>query len=252
MLKALLGNPVFQFLVGRTIGLYMLLVGATTRWTRVNQAAAEPYWRSGARVVMCVWHGRFMQTHRLWFFGPNATKIRMLISLSREGGVVTHAARMVGGDVVRGSAAKRGQQKGGREAVREMVNLINDGVAVCMTPDGPRGPRMRASIGAVQIAKMSQAVLLPVAWSTRERKLFDSWDRFLLPLPFGRGALVWGDPIPAPPPGARGPEMERVRQHLEDELNRITAQADKLVGAEVVEAAPIAHPVEAEPERAAS
>jgi lysophospholipid acyltransferase (LPLAT)-like uncharacterized protein len=111
---------------------------------------------------------------------------------------------------------------------------------------------MRASIGAVQIAKMSQAVLLPVAWSTRERKLFDSWDRFLLPLPFGRGALVWGDPIPAPPPGARGPEMERVRQHLEDELNRITAQADKLVGAEVVEAAPIAHPVEAEPERAAS
>jgi lysophospholipid acyltransferase (LPLAT)-like uncharacterized protein len=247
MLKALFGHPVFQFLVGRAIGLYMLLVAVTTRWERVNQAAAEPFWRGGARVVMCAWHGRFMQLHRLWFFGANATKIRMLISRSREGGIVTHAARMVGGDVVRGSAAKRGQQKGGREAVREMVRLIDEGVAVSITPDGPRGPRMRASIGAVQIAKMAQAALLPVAWSTHGRKLFNSWDRFILPLPFGRGALVWGDPIPPPPPNARGAEMEQVRQRLEDELNRITTEADRLVGAVRVEPAPRDESVSVEP-----
>jgi hypothetical protein len=44
MLKSLLGNPVFQFLLGRLIGGYMLFVGVTTRWTKVNRAAVEPFW----------------------------------------------------------------------------------------------------------------------------------------------------------------------------------------------------------------
>lgn len=238
MLKALLGNPVFQFLIGRTIGLYMLLVSATTRWERVNQAAHEPYWRGGAKSILCIWHGRFMLAHKLWYFGPGATRARMLISRSREGGVIAHASRTVGADVVRGSSAKRGQQKGGREAVRELVRLLEAKETICITPDGPRGPRMRATIGPVQIAKMAQAPMLPIAWATARGKVFKSWDQFLLPLPFGRGALVWGEPIAPPPPNAGGAELERVRQKLEDELNRITAEADRIAGVHGVAPAP--------------
>ncbi len=240
MLKTLLGNPVVQFLIGRTIGLYMLLVGWTTHWRKVNRAAVEPYWADPtARLVCCIWHGRFVQVHKLWTFGPNAPKGKFLISRSREGGIVAHASRTVGADVIRGSAAKRGQRKGGVEATLEMMRHIEDGGVIGLTPDGPRGPRMRAKIGPVQIAKMAQAPLLALAWSTKWRIVFKSWDAFVLPLPFGRGALVWGDPIPPPAPDASAAEMESVRARLESELNRITAEADRLAGARVIEPAPL-------------
>jgi lysophospholipid acyltransferase (LPLAT)-like uncharacterized protein len=235
MLKQLLGNPVVQFLIGRAIGLYMLLVGATTRWTSIDRAAVEPYWRAGsARLVCCIWHGRFIQVHKLWRFGAGVAKARFLISRSREGGIVAHASRTVGADVIRGSAAKRSQQKGGQEAVREMVRHLEEGGVVGMTPDGPRGPRQRAKMGPVQIAKLAQAPLLPLAWSTRWRIVFKSWDRFVAPLPFGRGTLVWGTPIAPPGPDADAAEMERVRAQLERELNRVTAEADRRAGVEII------------------
>jgi hypothetical protein len=253
MLKALLGNPVFQFLVGRTIGLYMLLVGWTTRWTCINRTAIDPISHGGKKSLLCIWHGRFMLLHRMWVFGRGATKARMLISRSREGGVVAHAARTVGADVVRGSTAKRGQQRGGTEAGREIVRHLNEGLAIGVTPDGPRGPRMRATMGPVQIARLAQAPLAPMAWSTRWKVVAKSWDRFYLPLPFGRGVLIWGNLIAPPPPGASGAEMERVRAALEAELNLITAEADRLAGGLVIEPEPIEDVLKlAEPERAAS
>lgn len=244
MFKALLGNPLVQFILGRLIGLYMLLVGWTTRWRDVNREAVAPFWTGpNTRLICGVWHGRFLLVHALWTFGPNAPKAKFLISRSREGGVVTHAARQVGSDVVRGSAAKakpgaRAQQKGGREATLEMLSHIEDGGMIAMTPDGPRGPRMRAKMGPVQIAKMTQAPLMGLAWSTKHRIVFDSWDRFVLPLPFGRGVRVWSDPIDPPRPDADREELERVRARFEADLIRITAEADRLVGADAIEPAP--------------
>lgn len=238
MFKQLLGNAFVQFLVGRTIGLYMLLVGATTRWRRVNRQAAEPFFTGAGKVVICVWHGRFLLVHKVWAVGRGIPKAKMLISRSREGGIVTHATRAVGADVIRGSAPKAGKSKGGVEAMRAMARHIEQG-AVCMTPDGPRGPRMRAKLAPVQLAKLAGAPLIGVAWSTKHRRVFKSWDRFVLPLPFGRGALVWSDPIAPPSPGADAAEIERVRAKLEQELNRITAEADRLAGVAAIEPDPL-------------
>jgi lysophospholipid acyltransferase (LPLAT)-like uncharacterized protein len=236
--KQVLGNPVVQFLIGRGIGVYMLLVSASTRWQRVNHAAVEPFWRGRGRLVACTWHGRFMQMHKLWVFGQGAIKGKMLVSRSREGEIAALAARTVGAEVIRGSAAKGDQQKGGMEAVREMVRHIENGGVIGVTPDGPRGPRMRAKMGPVQVAKLAEAPLICFAWSTRWRIVFDSWDRLVFPLPFGRGVLVWGDPIPPPAPDANGAEMERVRAALEAEMNRVSAEADRLAGVAVIEPAP--------------
>lgn len=239
MLKALLNNPAVQFLIGRSIGLYMLFCGATTRWRRVNRAAVEPFWtRPDHRVICGVWHGRFMLAHCLWAFEPQVPKAKFLISRSREGGIVAHAARTVGSEVIRGSAGKRGQQKGGVGATFEMVRHMEGGGMMAITPDGPRGPRMRAKMGPIQIARMAQAPLLPFVWSTRWRIVFDSWDRLVLPLPFGRGALVWGNAIPAPAPDASAEEMERIRLLFEQEMIRIAAEADRLAGVEIIEPEP--------------
>jgi lysophospholipid acyltransferase (LPLAT)-like uncharacterized protein len=238
-MRSILGNPFVQFLIGRTIGLYMLFVGVTTRWTRVNRAAVEPFWRTdGGKVIGCIWHGRFSLIHKNWAFGPGIPKAKMLISQSREGGIVAHTSRTVGAEVIRGSAAKRGQQKGGVEAMRAMARHIEDGGVIAMTPDGPRGPRMRVKRGPIQLAKLAGAPLIGVTWSTSNRIVFDSWDRFILPLPFGRGALIWTDPIDPPAMDASDAEFEAVRLKLENEMNRIAAEADRITGVEVIEPAP--------------
>ncbi|GAN00184.1 protein of unknown function DUF374 [alpha proteobacterium U9-1i] len=247
MSKQLIGNPVVQFLIGRTLGLYMLLVGATTRWAKVNRAAAEPYWAGQGNVVLSVWHGRFMLAHTLWRFRRGDTKAVFLISRSREGEVASHASRTVGAEVIRGSAAKGGQQKGGLEAVRELVRQLEDRGAVGMTPDGPRGPRMRVKMGPVQVAKLAQAPILCLAWSTNWRVVLNSWDRMIVPLPFGRGVMIWGDPIAPPSPEADQSELERVRAALEAEMNRISGEADRMAGVEPIDPAPPRAATVAEP-----
>lgn len=237
MLKSLLGNPVFQFLLGRAIGFYMLFVGVTTRWRKVNPAAMDAFFNGGGKHLACIWHGRFTLVHKLWKFGPGAKPAKFLISRSREGGLVAWVSRTVGAEVVRGSAAKRGQQKGGLEAMREMARHLDGGGVMGMTPDGPRGPRMRAKRGPVQLAKLAGASLVPITWSTSNRIVFDSWDKFILPLPFGRGALIWGDAIPVPG-DADAAQMEAIRLQLETEMNRICAEADRIAGVAGIEPAP--------------
>lgn len=239
MLKSLLGNPFVQFLIGRIMGSYLLFVGVTTRWKRVNREAVEPFWTGEGRLVACIWHGRFALVHKLWRFGRGITKAVFLISRSREGGIVAHVSRTVGAEVIRGSAAKGVQQKGGREAAREIMRHIEGGGCIGMTPDGPRGPRMRAKTGPVQLARMAQAPLIALAWSTSNRIVFKkSWDRFIFPLPFGKGALVWSDPIPPPSANADAAELEAVRLKLETEMNRIAEEADRIAGVEVIAPAP--------------
>jgi lysophospholipid acyltransferase (LPLAT)-like uncharacterized protein len=252
--KSLLGNPVIQFILGRTIGFYMLFVGVTTRWREVNPAAMEAFFNSEHKHLACIWHGRFTLVHKLWKFGPGTKPAKFLISRSREGGLVAWVSRTVGAEVVRGSAAKRGQQKGGLEALREMARHLDGGGVMGMTPDGPRGPRMRAKRGPVQLAKIAGASLVPITWATSNRFVFDSWDKFILPLPFGRGALIWGDAIPVPE-DADAAQMETIRQKLETEMNRICAEADRIAGVPVIEPAPerpeVIHP-DAEPVATAS
>lgn len=238
MFKTLLGNPVFQYVVGRIIGFYMLFVGVTTRWERVNEAAIEPFWRGEGKMIGCIWHGRFTLIHKMWRFGKGTPPAKMLISRSREGGLVSWVSRTVGAEVIRGSAAKRGQQKGGVEATLQMARHLDGGGVIAMTPDGPRGPRMRAKRGAVQLARIAGASLMGVTWATSNRIVFQrSWDKFVFPLPFGRGALIWTDPIPVPE-DADEESMDRLRLKLETEMNRIAAEADQIAGVAVIEPAP--------------
>ena len=239
-MKSLLGNPVIQFILGSLIGGYMLLVGVTTRWTRVNQAVMEPFWRpNGGKLIGCIWHGRFPLIHKMWSFKRGVPKAKMLISNSREGGIVAHTSRTVGAEVVRGSEAKKGSSKPKRgvEAMRDMARHIEGGGVMAMTPDGPRGPRMRVKRGPVVLAKIAGAPLLPITWATSNRIVFEkSWDQFVSPLPFGKGALIWGNPIAPPAPDAS--DAEAVRLALEVEMNRIAAEAARIAGVPRIEPAP--------------
>jgi lysophospholipid acyltransferase (LPLAT)-like uncharacterized protein len=153
---------------------------------------------------------------------------------------VAHTSLTVGAEVIRGSEAKKGstKPKRGIEATRDMARHIEDGGVMAMTPDGPRGPRMRVKRGPIVLAKIAGAPILPLTWATSNRVVFDSWDQFVLPLPFGKGALIWGNPIAPPAPDASHTEVEAVRLALEAEMNRIAAEADRIAGVPAIHPAP--------------
>ena len=107
---------------------------------------------------------------------------------------------------------------------------------VGITPDGPRGPLMRAKGGAVLVAQQSGAPLVAVSGSVKRARLLATWDRFLLAWPFNRGVILFGEPILVAP-DAKLEELEVARRRLEADLNRLTAEADRLCGKATVEPA---------------
>jgi lysophospholipid acyltransferase (LPLAT)-like uncharacterized protein len=236
MLKRILASSIAQMIVGRLLGAYMLFCGWTTRWTRINRRVVEE--NRAAGVVVCFWHGRLVLSHLGWATGKRGQPAKVLISQSREGGIAAAATETVGVGVIRGSSRKGDNRKGAHEATRQILRQLHAGGVIGIAPDGPRGPRMRAKMGAVQLARRTGAPIVCLAWSTSRGRVFNSWDRFILPYPFGRGVYIWSEPLRVPA-DADDKTMEAARAALEAELNRVTAMADLLAGATAVEPAPI-------------
>ena len=237
--KRLLRNAWIQEILCWLAANYIRLVSVTTRWTVIGGPELRQLANGNRPIVACFWHGRLLLMGPGW---PYHERTHMLISSHPDGQLIARTIRHFGSRTVVGS-----KTRGGGGALRAMLKLLAAGDIVGITPDGPAGPRMRVSPGAVTTARMASGVLLPIACSISRRILLSTWDRFVLPLPFGRGVYIWGEPIEV----ARDADditLEAVRQRLEIDLNAITAEADRLCGKSAIEPAS----VEASPDAAAT
>jgi hypothetical protein len=205
---------------------YIRLVHGTQRWQVVNPDVPARLWAARRPFIGCFWHGRMMLMTYIW-----ATELpfAMLISRHRDGRLIAQTIERLGISTIAGSSAKAGSSKGGASALLTAVKALRSGISVGITPDGPRGPRMRASPGAIAAARLAGVPVVPVAYATSRRRVLGSWDRFLFALPFGRGVHIWGTPI-AVPEDADEAELARLNRRLEDELTRLCDEADRLVG----------------------
>lgn len=208
---------------------YIRFVHATSRWETVGEEYPRKQWDSGKPFIGCFWHGRILMMPKSWDY--KASSIHMLISKHGDGEMISKVVSYFGINTTAGSTSR-----GGLGALREMMKILKGGGCVAFTPDGPRGPRMRASMGIVALAKMTGHPIIPVSHSVAAGKLAKSWDRFLIGRPFSRGVYVWGPPIMVPKKASEE-ELEIYRKKVEDGLNWCTAEADRLVGRETVEPA---------------
>jgi lysophospholipid acyltransferase (LPLAT)-like uncharacterized protein len=117
---------------------------------------------------------------------------RPLISLSSDGELVAAVADEFGMKPIRGSSSK-----GGARAFLNMVRSVQkENAQVLITADGPKGPARRIKDGTVQLALKTRAYVIPISWSSSRVKILEkSWDRFLIPLPFGRIHFIFGQPL---------------------------------------------------------
>lgn len=205
--------------------LYVRFVAATTRW-RVDDRAVRDITDAGESGILAFWHGRLLMMPIAWRGRPRP--FHMMISEHRDGALIARTIAHM--DLcTTGTDSK----SGGLGALREMKRRMNDGGWVGITPDGPRGPRMRAKPGAIKLSQLSGRPIVPVSLGLSRRRILGSWDRFLLALPFGRGHIVFGEPIRVPRI-TDTETLEVLRKRLEDRLNDLTEDVDRRCGVATV------------------
>jgi len=204
MLNGVLRSQAAQRAGAVAVGAYLRFALRTTRWTMEGGQHFAPFVPQGA-VIGAFWHECLPLMPALWLrlrAGNPGRQVKVLISLHRDGLFIAGVVRRMGAGTVHGSSAKKGRDKGGALALRNLLGVLKEGHAVALTPDGPRGPARVAAGGVAQLAALSGAPVLPCAARLRHQIRLPSWDRMILPLPFGRGALVCLPPIAVPRDGA--------------------------------------------------
>ncbi len=214
-------SDVLRRLLCAGIALYIRLVYATSRWAIEGGEVAQRFHREKRPFILAFWHGRLLMMPMAW---PREVAIHMLISGHRDGRIIADAVGHFGIASIAGSSSR-----GGLAALRAMVKMLKDGACVGITPDGPRGPAERASLGIVAAARLAQVPIIPLAYATRRRRLMATWDRFHLALPFTTGLHLWGEPISVPEDAGEA-ALEGYRQRVEDALNALGREADRRMG----------------------
>ena len=224
-MKRLLRNPAVQATLGWLLGVYLKLILRTVRWRHENLECVEPVLLGASGAVALFWHGRIplcLSTAPQWW----RMKTRALISPSADGEFIAQALAMSGFPAIRISSAKKGDTVKARAAVaafREAVTWVEQGGALIVTPDGPRGPGEVIAAGSLQIARRSGAPVFLMGIAAAPSIRLKGWDEPMVALPFGRGAVVWDGPFFVP----RTADEGEVGQLIADWSARLTAATDR-------------------------
>lgn len=201
-------------------------LGASLRTTWVNDRPIRARGDRGEVCIFAFWHNRFLLMPWVYKRVRGAKNICVMASRSRDGQYISDVLGGFGFALARGSTSR-----GGGTAVMEMVEMLKAGMDAAVTPDGPRGPLYRVQPGIILASQLSGAPIVPLTIDTSRRKRLKSWDRFIVPLPFSRCAIVFGDPLTVPRDAGDG-AREALRARLEGEMRELDRRAAALVGNE--------------------
>lgn len=173
-----------------------------------NEKTWINYLEKGGSVLLCVFHQQFFPLIK-HFKTYERFNPCIMISSSRDGDIIAPVARLSGWNVARGSSSK-----GGKQAMEAMVKAISDNGLGANIVDGPTGPIGKVKPGSVRIAQKSGAVIVPCFIIPESAWFFNSWDRFMIPKPFSRLVIRFGNMIQADSIKSSD-DFERIRDELE-------------------------------------
>jgi lysophospholipid acyltransferase (LPLAT)-like uncharacterized protein len=154
---------------------------------RRQRAAKQP-------VIFILWHGQLLPL----LYHHRREGVAVLISEHSDGEIVARIAISLGYRTVRGSTSR-----GAARALIGLSRAVKEGHDLAITPDGPRGPAKSFAAGALVVAQRTGAPMVPVAVSASRGWRLKSWDRFLIPKPFARVHIAYGDLVSIQPGDVR-------------------------------------------------
>ncbi len=203
--------------------LVALLADLLCRTLRIEKSGDGPLREalaSGKPGIILFWHGSMF----VGWWWLRRRGLAALVSRSRDGERLGAVLRAWGYALIRGSSSR-----GGKEAMESMAAAVQAGRFLCITPDGPRGPRGVMKIGAVVTAQRTGVPVFLLSIVLRRRKALRSWDAFALPLPFTRCTVTVSEPIDVDPSlDFDGTEAARAR--IELRLHRMDTDAAARLG----------------------
>ena len=197
---------------------YIKFVSFTTKWSFINKKYVEIIWKKNESFILCFWHGRLLMMPLSW---NNKKKINVLISAHSDGQLLSKTVKYFDIKTIIGSSSK-----GGSEAIRNIIKSLKSGISIGMTPDGPRGPRMKINSAIIKIASLTGNKIIPLSYSVKKKIFLNSWDKFLVALPFGKGCFIWGKPIKIKKNISHNEDL-KLSNKLEKILIKLTKEADQ-------------------------
>ena len=194
-------------------------IGATLRVYVVRGEIEQAMRARRPNVIYAFWHGHLLYL----MYRYRGSGVYILVSQSRDGELLSRILQHFGMPTIRGSSSR-----GSRRSLLELVRRARAGASAALAPDGPRGPRHRAQSGIITLAQLTEIPIIPVAVGARWKIEFQSWDRFLLPLPYSRVVVAYDEPVVVPR-DADASLLEQKRQELEGKLLKLTEEVTSAV-----------------------
>lgn len=170
-------------------GLLWLISTAIASTVRVKVVGWEKLTKivsDGKDGLILPWHGVTM----LPIYHCRNMGFYSLVSLSKDGELQNSLLLSRGFRTIRGSSGR-----GGARALLELTRKLQEGGIMAHTPDGPKGPAKKVQPGTVYLAKRSGCPVLPVGVACKPCKRLNSWDAHMIPLPFSKAVIYFGDPL---------------------------------------------------------
>ena len=158
--------------------------------------------------IFVAWHGDLLSQPINYFANRPDGTVKTMISQSKDGEIIAKVYSLFGIDSIRGSSSK-----GATKALISTIREIKAGVDVALTPDGPRGPRHVVADGVIAIAQKSGARIVVLNSKPNSYWQFNSWDKFILPKPFGKIDFYMSEPF-----NINNLEFEEARNFIKDKM----------------------------------
>lgn len=178
-------------MLGTLAGWTMKLLAATLRFDISDRCGIGNTARPMPPVIYALWHNRFFCVPPAWnriCYGHRKTVA--LTSASHDGDMVARAMAVFGLGSVRGSSSRRGVA-----ALVGLKRALQEGLDICVTPDGPRGPRYIVQPGVIKLAESTGAPIVPIHVRFSSAWRLKTWDRFVIPKPFSRVEVIFAEPL---------------------------------------------------------
>lgn len=171
--------------------------------------------------IYAMWHANQFLVHGL----EDKANTSILVSNSIDGEVIARAVEKWGFKVVRGSAGK----KGAVESTMQMLTRLKNGECVGIMVDGPHGPLHKVKNGAVKLAQMSGAPIIPAHWYSPQKTFINlpSWDKMKTPLGDCKILNLYGEPIYVNE-NATDEELSAAKENIKTQLLNLEAKAPEI------------------------
>ncbi len=218
IIKRISKTKLGQKTIGFLVYLVTKLVFLSISWKCEDPLTKKIIFKKKKSYIFCCWHNKLFVGP---YFLPLHFGINALQSSHSDGMMTAILFNLMKINIIFGSS-----MKGGTEAFIKMIKSIKKNECIAITPDGPKGPKYKVKDGIIKLAQITGTPIVPLVWTTKNKKTLNSWDNFEIPYPFSSGAYIFGQPIHVKRDLDQS-EFLKSKENLENKLNCLTIMIEK-------------------------